>query len=224
MEWSEPGPPCSISRVGFSRITGPSGTNLLPSTSKNRRTPFTDTCMARSPHVDERVDPTKSLLVWQPALNHTARFQGPVTIPAYSVPHVISACRGKFRRQDNMSPRLHMICLAVAAAAVLAITPQAFAPKALAQDADLEMRIQRLENQLRQVTGQNEELQYRNRQLEERLRQLGAAPPAAPAAPPPGAQPNVAVMPPAQANPPYRQPGYPQQGGGYQQPQAGYQQ
>ena len=35
-----------------------------------------------------------------------------------------------------------------------------------------EMRIQRLENQLRQLTGQNEELQYRNRQLEERLRQL----------------------------------------------------
>ena len=41
-------------------------------------------------------------------------------------------------------------------------------------DADLEMRIQRLENQLRQLTGQNEELQFRNRQLEDRLRQLGA--------------------------------------------------
>ena len=36
-------------------------------------------------------------------------------------------------------------------------------------DADLEMRIQRLENQPRQLTGQNEELQYRNRQLEDRL-------------------------------------------------------
>ena len=36
-------------------------------------------------------------------------------------------------------------------------------------DADLEMRIQRLESQLRQLTGQNEELQFRNRQLEERL-------------------------------------------------------
>ena len=36
------------------------------------------------------------------------------------------------------------------------------APQGQAQsdDADLEMRIQRLESQLRQLTGQNEELQY----------------------------------------------------------------
>ena len=54
--------------------------------------------------------------------------------------------------------------------------------QAQSDDADLEMRIQRLENQLRQLTGQNEELQYRNRQLEDRLRQLGAAPPAPPSA------------------------------------------
>ena len=124
-----------------------------------------------------------------------------------------------------MSPKLHTIFRTVATAAVLAIAPQAFvvpalvAP-ALAQDADPEMRIQRLENQLRQVTGQNEELQYRNRQLEERLRQLGAAPPGAPGAPP-AAQPNVAAAPTAQANPAYRQPAYLQQGG-YQQPQQGY--
>src|SRR5262245_14343307 len=122
----------------------------------------------------------------------------------------------RFRRQDNMSPRLHTTFRAVAVAAVFAIAPQVFAPKALAQDADLELRIQRLENQLRQVTGQNEELQYRNRQLEERLRQLGAAPPAAPGAPP-AAPPGVAAVPPAQVNPAYRQPAYPQQGG-YQQP------
>ncbi len=113
-----------------------------------------------------------------------------------------------------MSPKLHMISRAVATAVVLALAPQALVPPALAQDADLEMRIQRLENQLRQVTGQNEELQYRNRQLEERLRQLGAAPAGAPEA-----QPNVAPV--AQASPPYRQPAYPQQGG-YQQPQPGY--
>ena len=62
-------------------------------------------------------------------------------------------------------------------------------------DADLEMRIQRLESQLRQLTGQNEELQFRNRQLEERLRQLGAAPPAS-GGQPPSAQPNVAAAPP----------------------------
>jgi tol-pal system protein YbgF len=121
-----------------------------------------------------------------------------------------------------MSPRLHTISRAVVAAAVLALAPQGLVSQALAQDADLELRIQRLENQLRQVTGQNEELQYRNRQLEERLRQLGAAPPGAPGAQPPAAaQPNVAAVPPAQANPGYRQPAYPQQGG-YQQPQPGY--
>ena len=66
---------------------------------------------------------------------------------------------------------------------------------AQSDDADLEMRIQRLENQLRQLTGQNEELQFRNRQLEDRLRQLGAAPPA-PGGQPPMAQPNVAAAPP----------------------------
>ncbi len=100
-------------------------------------------------------------------------------------------------------------------------------------DADLEMRIQRLENQLRQLTGQNEELQYRNRQLEERLRQLGAAPPA-PGGQPPMAQPSVAAAPPpVQPGPPQGQQGYPQQGypqqgarqqQGYPQAQPGYDQ
>ena len=47
----EAGPAMSISSTGFSRITGPSGTNFAPSTSKNSRTPFTDTCMAWSPLV-----------------------------------------------------------------------------------------------------------------------------------------------------------------------------
>ena len=117
-----------------------------------------------------------------------------------------------------MSPRFHMLYRAVAVAAVLALAPQA-----LAQDADLELRIQRLENQLRQVTGQNEELQYRNRQLEERLRQLGASPGAAVNAPQPAtaAQPGVVAAPPAQADTGYRQPAYPSQGG-YQQAQPGY--
>ena len=100
-------------------------------------------------------------------------------------------------------------------------------------DADLEMRIQRLENQLRQLTGQNEELQFRNRQLEERLRQLGAAPPA-PGGQPPMAQPSVAAAPPpVQPGPPQGQQGnpqqgYPQQGArqqqGYPQAQPGYDQ
>jgi TolA-binding protein len=85
-------------------------------------------------------------------------------------------------------------------------------PQALAQsdDADPEMRIQQLENQLRQLTGQNEELQYRNRQLEERLRQLGGAR-RAPAVSRPVAQPNVAAAPPVQAQPAAAPagPGYP---------------
>jgi tol-pal system protein YbgF len=92
---------------------------------------------------------------------------------------------------------------------------------------DPEMRIQRLENQLRQLTGQNEELQYRNRQLEERLRQLQGG---APGAPPTG-QPSVAAVPPAQTGPGYgqsqggyQQGGYPPPQPTYQQPQGGYQQ
>jgi tol-pal system protein YbgF len=94
-------------------------------------------------------------------------------------------------------------------------------------DADAEMRIQRLEQQLRQLTGQNEELQYRNRQLEERLRQLGAAP--APGGQPAAAQPSVAAAaPPVQPGPATDpQQAYPQQGGyrqpqGYPQAQPGY--
>lgn len=118
-----------------------------------------------------------------------------------------------------MSARFHSISLAVIAA-VLAMAPQALVGPAVAQDADLVLRIQRLENQLRQLTGQNEELQHRNQQLEERLRQLGAAPTGAPGAQPtPDAQPGVAAA--APANPAYRQPAYPRQEG-YQQPQPGY--
>ena len=91
---------------------------------------------------------------------------------------------------------------------------------AQSDDADLEMRIQRLENQLRQLTGQNEELQYRNRQLEERLRQLQGGAPATGVAPA-AAQPNVAGgVPPAQVAPTY---GQPQPQGGYAQPQSPYQ-
>lgn len=79
------------------------------------------------------------------------------------------------------------------------------------QDEDPELRIERLENQLRTLTGQNEELQYRNRQLEEQLRALQAAQPAPAnqtAAPRP-AQPNVVAAPPVQPNPGYpQQPGY----------------
>jgi len=105
-------------------------------------------------------------------------------------------------------------------------SPQA-SPQIQAQsdDADQEMRIQRLESQLRQLTGQNEELQYRNRQLEERLRQLGAAPMAQGGQPPVAQTGVAAAAPPVQANPPVREPqvqqAYPQQQG-YPQAQPGY--
>ncbi|BAM87298.1 hypothetical protein S58_12880 [Bradyrhizobium oligotrophicum S58] len=123
--------------------------------------------------------------------------------------------------------------LSRSAAAVLAafvvFSCQALSSPASAQadDDDPEIRIQRLENQLRQLTGQNEELQFRNRQLEERLRQLqsGAQPPA------PAAQPSAAAASPTQIAPAYGQPAqpaygqpqqqaYPQQQPGYAQPQA----
>ncbi len=100
-----------------------------------------------------------------------------------------------------MSSRFLKISGAAAIAAMLVLSSPAFAQS---DGADMEMRIQRLENQLRQLTGQNEELQYRNRLLEERLRQLGGAPEAAQpqAAQAPVAPPSVAAMPPAQPNPP----------------------
>ncbi|QFI74621.1 tol-pal system protein YbgF [Bradyrhizobium betae] len=118
----------------------------------------------------------------------------------------------RFRRQGKMSSRSKVFSGTVAIAALLSMGSPSFAQS----DDDPEMRIERLENQLRQLTGQNEELQYRNRQLEERLRAVeggaqGAAPGQAPA------QPNVAAMPPAQVAPSYRQqqPAQPN----YEQPQ-----
>jgi tol-pal system protein YbgF len=116
-----------------------------------------------------------------------------------------------------MSPRFPRLTCAVAIAAMLT-----FGAPALAQseDVDPEMRVQRLENQLRQLTGQNEELQFRNRQLEERLRQLGDTQ-AAPGGPPAAVQPGVAAIPPGQVyRPPPPQPPQP----GYGQPQPGFQQ
>src|SRR3979411_2273708 len=100
--------------------------------------------------------------------------------------------------QVSMTSRFHRSIRAAAVAAMLAVAPLALATQVLGQsdDADPEMRIQQLENQLRQLTGQNEELQYRNRQLEERLRMLPggaqAGPPGQPAISPPGiAQPGL---------------------------------
>jgi tol-pal system protein YbgF len=106
-------------------------------------------------------------------------------------------------RRAKMSSRFHQVTCAAAFAAMLALSSQAFAQS---DDVDPELRIQRLEDQLRQLTGQNEELQYRNRQLEDRLKLLQSGAQGAPAGQPTGAQPNVAALPPVQPNPPPRQP------------------
>jgi tol-pal system protein YbgF len=133
-----------------------------------------------------------------------------------------------------MSSIFHQGRAAVAIAALVLLSSQALSSSAWAQaDEDPEMRIERLENQLRQLTGQNEELQYRNRQLEDRLKQLGGAQGGAPAGQPPvaAAQPGGGYGQGAQQSygqPPQQQYGgqpqnyppqaYPQQG--YGQPQA----
>jgi tol-pal system protein YbgF len=107
-----------------------------------------------------------------------------------------------------MSSRFHQITRAAALSAVLALSSPAWAQS---DDADPEIRIQQLENQLRQLTGQNEELQYRNRQLEDRLRQLGGGAQAGPGGQPVPVQPNIAAAPPMQPGPAYQpqpQPGY----------------
>jgi tol-pal system protein YbgF len=90
---------------------------------------------------------------------------------------------------------------------------------AQSDDQDPELRIQRLEEQLRQLTGQNEELQYRNRQLEEQLHQLQGGVPAASSQPA-----SRAAIPPAGGtayNQPQVQPAYgqPRAQPAYGQPQ-----
>jgi tol-pal system protein YbgF len=125
--------------------------------------------------------------------------------------------------QVKMSSRFLNSTGAVAIAAMLVFSSQAFVSQAFvsqawaqSDDADPEMRIQQLENQLRQLTGQNEELQHQNQVLQDQLRAVQGGAQAAPGGPPPG-RPNVATLPPAQ-------PAY-QSNPGYSQPQAqpGYQ-
>jgi hypothetical protein len=138
---------------------------------------------------------------------------------------------GLISRQGKMSSSLFKVAGAAAIAVALSLSSQAFAQS---DDQDPELRIQKLEEQLRQLTGQNEELQFRNRQLEEQLHQLqgGAAQAAGTQG---GNQPAVAGVPPAQTGPGYGQPaqggyqggyarqgGYAQPQGGYNQPQGGY--
>ena len=103
----------------------------------------------------------------------------------------------------KMSSRFQMLACAVLVSAPLWLSAGASAQ----QDIDPELRIERLENQLRTLTGQNEELQYRNRQLEEQLRALqGAQPQPNQAGAPRPAAPNVVAAPQPQSNPGYQQP------------------
>lgn len=123
-----------------------------------------------------------------------------------------------------MSSRLKIFFYAALASASVCWPLTAMAQQ---DELDPEMRIDRLENQLRTLTGQNEELQYRNRQLEEQLRALqgqqGSQPQPnnqamAPSRPPSS---NVGGAPPAQQDsgyypPPAQQPQYGQQPYGQQ--------
>ncbi len=97
-------------------------------------------------------------------------------------------------------PRIALVLCLAAACLPIRAGAQGYGGQA---DEDPEMRIDRLENQLRTLTGQNEELQYRNRQLEEQLRALQGA---APGAPNPGqaARPGPAPVAPQQQT--YQQP------------------
>jgi tol-pal system protein YbgF len=155
------------------------------------------------------------LIVSARTLDHAAK-----TTPDGDTSHIFGVLRlticslfRRFCRQVNMTSRFHRITRAAAIAAMLTVTPHVLAAQVLAQsdDADPEMSIQQLENQLRQLTGQNEELQYRNRQLEDRLKLLQGGAPAAPGgqaavAQPNVAQPNVAALPPVQQPGPVYQP------------------
>lgn len=91
----------------------------------------------------------------------------------------------------------------VKTAAALAAGCLAFAAPAAAQmsDADLVVRIERLENQIRQLTGTVEQLQYRNQQLEELLRRGQQADVRPPGPAPRPMPPAAAAVPPASAGP-----------------------
>jgi tol-pal system protein YbgF len=97
-------------------------------------------------------------------------------------PSRVDALRSQFRRSFGYYRRppasplpmvrtmLNRVALAtIASAWVMAIPTAGFAQ---AGPADLMVRIDRLENQIRQLTGEMEQMQYRNQQLEAELRRL----------------------------------------------------
>jgi tol-pal system protein YbgF len=86
-----------------------------------------------------------------------------------------------------MSRNFSRVLGAAAFAVLLPASPPASAQTSAA---DLMLRIERLENQIRQLTGAVEELQHRNQQLEQQIRRTaqdsGPQPTIRPQAPPPG--------------------------------------
>src|SRR6201987_4741942 len=117
-------------------------------------------------------------------------------------------------RDPNRFERVFMIDLSrrFQTAAALGVAWRALLSPASAQlsEADLVVRIERLENQIRQLTGTVEQLQYRNQQLEEQLRRGQQADVRPPPGPPPrpmppaaaGVAPPVTAVPPPMATPP----------------------
>src|SRR3984893_2526940 len=184
-------------------MAGPSETSFAPSTSKNKRTPFADTCIAK-PLACFGADTKPYRVKPVPDSDHQSQFwrTPPLNVRCFLM-------SGRPPRQGKMSSRFQQLTWAAAVVALVALSSRALAQS---DDSDPELRIQKLEEQLRQLTGQNEELQYRNRQLEDRLRQLQGGQPAAAGGQPAVIQPNIAAAPPVQPNPPLRQqPGYDQQ-------------
>jgi tol-pal system protein YbgF len=131
------------------------------------------------------------------------------------------------KNEIAMSSKFKTVAAAGLACAFVTLSPFALPMQARAQfggnsqysgdsQADPQMEIDRLSDQLRKLTGQNEELQHRNQILQEQLQQLqgGGAPGAAPA---------PAARGPANAGPaPYQNQQYqnqPAQNPQYQQPQ-----
>ena len=93
----------------------------------------------------------------------------------------VAGRQSQFRRSRGYRWRSSVLCWSVrtmlnrvAFAAISAVFIAAIPTRAFAQagPAELVVRIDRLENQIRQLTGQIEQMQYRNQQLEAALRRL----------------------------------------------------
>src|SRR6266436_6756644 len=128
-----------------------------------------------SPPGSAGVSPALSLL----DAGETPALQG--VSDARHAPSRLGVSKSQFRRSRGYRWRSSVLCwsvrtmlnrvafAAISAAFIVAIPTGAFAQ---AGPAELVVRIDRLENQIRQLTGQIEQMQYRNQQLEAALRRL----------------------------------------------------